>query len=441
MSESVHRVRQAVFALTCRDDETALEAQRRLETALSGSLSSLLEERFDTIAQNGAIYRVKRLEIDLGVLDLERMDDEEIRRLVRDKLETISSIGRPESDNEVPLSYSVAESLLGFLKTGNLPWDAPVRHLDEMESVVESMSVEEQGRFRTTLVDVLAHPSARLRLAYQFSPSFIRRMLHLLLPEGAEILAKWLAEAGEDPSLPEWRLVLLSVAASSLDRPVQELETRLRAAVDDQWSNAGRESLAPSVRRDAEHEVDEPGAAGYVNGRSEPDEPIDVRYTESAGLVLLHPFLTRYFEALGLVDRGRSFTDAESQVRAVHLLGYLATGNEHPEEHRLQLEKILCGFPLEAPLVGIRDLTEEEKAESDRLLNAVIGHWDRLGNTTVDGFREAFLQRTGRLVIENDAWELTVERKAIDVLLSSLPWGLYRLSLSWMSRRMIVNWA
>jgi hypothetical protein len=43
-----------------------------------------------------------------------------------------------------------------------------------------------------------------------------------------------------------------------------------------------------------------------------------------AGLVILHPYLSRYFDVLGLME-GREFRDEESADRAVHLLQYLAT--------------------------------------------------------------------------------------------------------------------
>jgi hypothetical protein len=40
----------------------------------------------------------------------------------------------------------------------------------------------------------------------------------------------------------------------------------------------------------------------------------------------------------------------------------------------------------------------------------------------------------------NNRWELQVEKKAYDVLLETLPWGIQMIQMSWMKERLVVLW-
>ena len=163
-------------------------------------------------------------------------------------------------------------------------------------------------------------------------------------------------------------------------------------------------------------------------------------YVGHAGLVLLHPFLPRFFDALGLLD-AQQFRSPQARERAVHLLHFLASGTEHPEEHATLLGKLLCGIAFEHPIPRELALRDDEKAESNALLAAAIGHWGRLGSASPDGLREGFLARDGKLVRTGTGFVLTVEQRAIDLLLDHLPWTLSIVRLPWMARPLMVNWA
>jgi hypothetical protein len=63
-----------------------------------------------------------------------------------------------------------------------------------------------------------------------------------------------------------------------------------------------------------------------------------------------------------------------------------------------------------------------------------------LRSTSPDGLRQAFLQRDGRLEYRDDGWQLLVEGKAQDVLLSRLPWGFAIVKYPWMNGMLSVSW-
>ncbi len=162
-------------------------------------------------------------------------------------------------------------------------------------------------------------------------------------------------------------------------------------------------------------------------------------YVDHAGLVLLHPFMESFFKEFDLLKDGR-FKNERSRNIAIHLLCFLATGEDSPAEHLLTFEKFLCGAELDEPVERFVTVGESMKDECETLLQAAIGHWKALKNTSPDGLREGFLQRSGKLVLDDFQNRLVVENKTHDVLLSFLPWGYGIIKLSWLERPLFVDW-
>ena len=168
-----------------------------------------------------------------------------------------------------------------------------------------------------------------------------------------------------------------------------------------------------------------------------PDQDSDGILVDDAGLVLLHPFLPRFFEAVSVADGA----DLVDPVRALSLLHHLATGEVTAAEHQLTLPKALCEVPLEQPVPADVALTAAEMAEGNALLESVIHHWEALRGTSRDALRIEFLMRPGTLTADFDGgWLLRVEARTADILLDQLLWGTSMFQLPWMSHLMRVEW-
>jgi hypothetical protein len=165
----------------------------------------------------------------------------------------------------------------------------------------------------------------------------------------------------------------------------------------------------------------------------------NVQRIANAGLVLLWPFLSRYFAMLGLLEQ-QQFADEQRRSRAVYLLQYLANGSTNAREPELLLNKLLCGLDSARPPEPAPVLAKAERQASEELLFAVTQSWSKLRNTTIAGLRESFLIRPGELWRKPDACSLTVERRSFDVLLDSLPWHLSVVRLPWMQLPLHVSW-
>lgn len=167
----------------------------------------------------------------------------------------------------------------------------------------------------------------------------------------------------------------------------------------------------------------------------------DLYYVQSAGVILFHPFLQRFFQNLGLCEEG-VFIDETSRQRAVCLVHHLATGEVHTPEYQLVLPKFLCGMPLNAPIDHFIEIDAAEQSESENLILAAVKHWQALGKVSPDWLREMFIQRDGKLEKRETGWQLSVERKAQDILLDRLPhgWGLGIVKLPWMDGLLRIEW-
>jgi hypothetical protein len=182
-----------------------------------------------------------------------------------------------------------------------------------------------------------------------------------------------------------------------------------------------------------------------MNTENEPSEsqfennPADRMVVHNAGAILLWPFLTRYFEELGLVEQGE-FVHDEARNRAVYLLQYLVCFKTDLPENVLTLNKLLVGLSIGNRLTPISVLTEAEKDLSVSLLHGFIANWDKVRNTSIEGIQETFLLRQGMLTVSNTHDELSVENKGVDVLLTSLPWNISMINLPWMEKPLQVEW-
>jgi hypothetical protein len=169
-----------------------------------------------------------------------------------------------------------------------------------------------------------------------------------------------------------------------------------------------------------------------------PAPPLSLRIN-NAGLAILQGYIRPLFKRLELLADDR-FADPQRQRRAVHCLQFLVSGWEETPEQYLSLNKLLCGLPLHEPVEAGIELSGGEKATCLGLLESVIGHWPAIGTCSVDGLRGNWLVRDGSLSEDSDRWDLTVEKRAYDVLLARSPFSYSVIKLPWMEKAIYVTW-
>ncbi|PSJ18959.1 contractile injection system tape measure protein [Nitrosomonas supralitoralis] len=163
-------------------------------------------------------------------------------------------------------------------------------------------------------------------------------------------------------------------------------------------------------------------------------------YIENAGLVLAAPYLPRLFSLLNLIEEGQ-FVDYRAAERAVHLLQFMVNEQMSSPEYQLTLNKILCGISIGTPICSQIEISVHEQEAIEGLIHGMIHNWKTIGNTSISGLRETFLQRKGRLQLtEEGMWYLTIEPGVFDMLLDGLPWSFSVIRHTWMDHPVHVSW-
>lgn len=163
------------------------------------------------------------------------------------------------------------------------------------------------------------------------------------------------------------------------------------------------------------------------------------KHVTNAGLVLLNRFIKLYFDRIGLTD-GDKFKSQQAQLDAVHWLQFLVTGQSKTEEHKLALNKVICGLPLSCAVPKGIEISDEGKQLAEGLINTVIGYWPSCGSSSIDGFRGNWLVRDGRMSESDNCWTLNVEKKPYDLLLNKAPFSFSTVGLPFMIKPLCVDW-
>lgn len=162
----------------------------------------------------------------------------------------------------------------------------------------------------------------------------------------------------------------------------------------------------------------------------------------NAGLVILFPFLPMLFMRLNMLSQDRrSFNSNESKVRAIFILQRLIANEDREyDEKDLFLNRLLINYPSNEPLPKKLELNQNELSTIDSLLEAAKTNWEKMKNTSMRAFQEAFLSRNGFIEKTEREWTLTVEERAYDILLDSIPWSYKLVRLPWTDNILKVNW-
>ena len=162
----------------------------------------------------------------------------------------------------------------------------------------------------------------------------------------------------------------------------------------------------------------------------------------NAGLCLFAPWIIRLFGMLELLSEDRKdLKDMDARIRAIFILQRLVTAEQREyKESDLAFNRLLVACPFNVPIPKNLELTDKEIETVVSMLAGVKANWPKMVNTSVGGFQRSFIERDGRLEQQEGKWVLTVENKAYDILLDSLPWSYKMIRLPWLKKPISVSW-
>jgi hypothetical protein len=159
-------------------------------------------------------------------------------------------------------------------------------------------------------------------------------------------------------------------------------------------------------------------------------------YIENAGAVIFAAFIPTLFKQLKIEKDEK----IQHPSLAAMIVQYCVTGKAKIAEYELVLPKVLCGLDIEFPVNTNTKISTGQMKEVDEMLLSLIEYWAVLKNTSIDGLRESFLKRNGKLSRLNDEWLLQVEQKPFDMLVQQLPWSISMIKLPWMTHLLKTEW-
>lgn len=477
-----HLIGRQIIELEVAESHLAQRLQASASRLCRDLLPERLEAMLDKIAGDDTVIQIDKLEIDLGELDqksFETVFARKVQEILEKQIIELKTHASPSSalgtqgsgkDSKPQLtSQSSQENAFDiWLEILEKGFSTQLQLPEKLDVVTRDLIgfLKEYDSLKDRLRDLLqTSPEATFRLSEMLHDETVQRLWEMFRSP-AWIWTWWNMWKQENKSL-SLRHLLHAMVVWSLqrNRDSQQLVERLYPFIGSTFQSDSLHSI-PDINHEAfsdwaklflkkstisteEREVIE-GLEEKLEQRIQPaeqekniepkEEDIDSPlYVPYCGIVLLHGFLSPFFDNLGLLEAG-TFTNPDTQNRAINLLAYLATGSTDVPEHELPIAKILCGLPLSYPIERIGELSAFEQQECDDLLAAIIKHWGALKNTSPDGLRDAFLQRAGKLAQQQDGWQLTVETKAQDILLGSLHWGISMIQHPWMPKMLQVTW-
>lgn len=371
---------------------------------------------FDELFASDTPVCIERVEVDCEIIDADNWEEKWVEMTLR----KLSDQLRQADKNQRPYNNGGYE-LIFYLEHGYLPWNTRVGSLAELESGL----VIDAGIIHDLMHLIGRNPWVAERLARNFRQHFVSKLIDGVFKENgisnysfSRLLSEW--EVDEESYYDMAELVLETIAQAPAG--VEEIKTKAKKQLSRPLPEKDRTRPSKTRKKPVDHAADE-----FI-------------YINNAGLVIFHPFLSKLFEDLELRN-GAGWVGEPSVLQAIVAVQSLAVSQERIEEVDLVLPKILCGLPVEAAITEGLVASELIRSASDDLIQAVIGHWAALKNTGVASFREAFIQRKGKVTKVDHGWQLQVERKPIDVLFDRLPWGIGVIRLPWMKEMLFTEWA
>jgi hypothetical protein len=399
-----HHIHRQRLLLEIADARPGTAWHDRLEALHQRRLLPVMEAVFDDLDRGGR-HPIDRLEVTIRVDDSDRLDHQVAEGLER---ELRRALAEAFSTSPTQTKASPMETLLHFLRTGNLHWSVmePEEWLREVADGADGWT---EADWQLLLHHLEQHPKAKARLAALPPP--VRKAI---LARGGT------SDVQSNPTPPARR-------ESEENRGVQPIihqKSPPRSTSDVQPTG----KPAPANAKDLRPLSPTPSAPVKQDATWHP---------ANSGVVLLHPYLAYLF---GQIDVRPDPKKPATLARAASLLHYLAFGTDDCREWDLPLTKVLLGLHPDDLLTPAPALKVNDQEQADELLRGVIGHWTVLGSTSIDGLRGGFLQHPGRLEHTPTGWRLTVEQRPHDLLLERLPWSLTPVRTPWMDELLHVDW-
>ncbi len=519
MDEQRHIIKKQIIELNLSSQQGAFELQNEVSRIYRSKVIPLIDDLLTKFSNSDIIHKINTLEINLGNIDINNLEQELIDKIVEqiqpalsEKISLSSSNFSTQSNPNVKLNESSPSDQIEtsniasktasqldifsyFIQTGMLPWWSEKLNKQELEEYGDRLITTSPEQLKSILAESFQEEKYSRRIIYQLSDSILLKFTKLISPKFFNFIANYYSDIQQiykkkidiltnippkEFRLELWRGIfliilfegfvqskkvqfarnnLLHIATtfgfnylSLIDKMLEITENfkkedgvfksqlpEILAQINPRVTRGENSIAIESEQSINQREVHSSIAIKALVNTVAPFSDSEEIYIYNSGLVLLWPFLPRFFKTLKLIQQG-NFINSESAQQAILILQYLVDETTEIPEYVLPLNKILCGMDLLEPITANLEITEQQRDECEHLLSMVISNWSILKNTSIKGFRRAFLQRKGILKVRDRSWMLQVEEETYDILFDRLPWSISVVKLPWMKEMLFVEW-
>lgn len=488
-----HIIQKVFIEINVNNKEKALSIKDDVNSFLSIDVFPQIERYINTLEYElaGNTLQIPRLELNVDVkssaLNSELKD--KITQVFKEELSEITKsidiehrIQKQNQETEntfqaylMDSEEKLLQTFIHFLEKGSMPWwNSENSSISILESVVFDQLVA-ADQFQKKIVPVLSKENVRNRIINQFSDEQIAQLcLTVLKNKDLEInlepnIIHHISKQNHTNRIIIWRLILNIVSKYLNASGNNNLREYLLQQVS-KMEQAGSQTTKANLKNRKtvvqifpfiksidiqENEIPENSKtesiekSENIGSAMEADYQKDLeiqegtdqnegQYVQNAGLILIHPFIKPLFEHCDLIHpETRELTDPEL---CAHLLHYIATGKTNAPECDMIFEKFLCNIPLHQTINRHIKLSRKHKKQAKNVIESVQHNWSSMKKSSVELLQNEFFQRSGKLVITDYDYTLTMERKTQDILLEKLSWGIGLIRLPWQEKFMYVNW-
>ena len=437
-----HIIKQQRIEVQIHQKMDSFLIQQKLSDGYWTYILPLLDSIFQNFSSEDQVIMLDSITIDLGNLTLEEISNFQINgkleELISSQVEVMLLKAKILRNPKELMSLALHHyyQWISYIQKGYLPWNVQNIPEDWQNHVLESISsnIEVLEHFMNELSN---QQNSLLRVIRQHSDEFLIRLLKIIAPVYEQLIESktkdyYKSRNANSPLAQDkilrsrekfWEEIFEEAISLRLNKDQKPLEESL--------------DLISIQNNSTEVEFQDSILEDMVAG-----ELIDLEsslYLSHVGLILIHPFLPSLFRRLDLLQE-KAFLNLKLKERAIYLLHYAVTGLQNAKEYELVIPKIICDYPIKRSIPIEADLTISEREEVDAMLEACIANWEILKSTSIEGLRETFLQRPGKVVYNKDKITFQVEKGAVDMLLDYLPWNLNMIKFPWLKQIINVEW-
>jgi len=452
MKKNKHLIEKVFLEVNTNSMKVANALKNNINVFIKTELLVLIEQELDLLlSDENEILQIEKLDIsiDATLLQNDSINDLELKEKIKNQLSqklefakkqlTANKINS-ENNQILSLAEKKTNTLIYYLTNGVMPWwvannDDTIFNDQDLVSLINSENFKQQFQ------NILDKTIVQKRLINQFSNNQLCQIISTLTARKNRLQDnKIISNLNQENNFQLKEIFWTSVFKYLKDKNSTLIRDFYFKNVKkfELWSLPFEEFIISIKQFIPYNNNDDIAIISTTKKESEYISELQKGfYIQNAGLIIIHPFIKDLFKNCNLIKEGNTIIDKEL---AVHILHYVATKKEQDYEHAMVFEKFLCGIPVQQPIQREIKIDDSHKKQVEEMLQSVLQHWNALKSTSTDLLRNEFLQREGKLDIQDNNPRLFIEKKTQDLLLEKMPWNISVVKIPWIEKIIYTDW-